>query len=46
MIPEELADWIVFETDNWHLKPDAPESVIRLFNEWMAEHNQRGVDVD
>lgn len=29
--------YFVPEPDNWHLKPGAPEEVVREFNEYMGE---------
>lgn len=28
--------YFVMEEDNWHLKPDAPEDVVKEFNEYMG----------
>lgn len=32
--------YFVLEFGNWHLKPGAPEDVVKEFNEWMAAYNQ------
>lgn len=34
-MPKWAHEWVIFETDNWHLKPDAPEDIQREFAEWM-----------
>lgn len=48
MMPEWFDEWVVCETDNWHLKPGAPDNVQREFAEWMKAHNTEanGVCVD
>lgn len=38
MFPEWFKEWVDFETDNWHLKPNAPEHVQKEFAKWMKEH--------
>lgn len=38
--------YFVPETDNWHLKPGAPEDVVKEFEEFMnaqKEMNNKGV---
>lgn len=32
--------FFVMEFENWHLLPDAPEEVVKEFNEWMASYNK------
>lgn len=32
------SEYFVPETDNWHMKDDAPEYLKRQFEEWMKEH--------
>ena len=48
MMPEWFDEWVICETDNWHLKPGAPEQVQREFAEWMKAHDssETGIDVD
>lgn len=46
--PEWFEEWVIPETDNWHLKPGAPEDVQREFAEFMKEHdfNETGINDD
>jgi hypothetical protein len=48
MMPEWFEEWVIPETDNWHLKPGAPEWVQKEFAEWMGQHDTEanGVCVD
>lgn len=47
MIPDWFPEWVVTETDNWHLKPGAPEDIRKKFAEWMKEHEStEDKDVD
>ena len=48
MMPDFFtSEWFVPETDNWHLKPGAPQEIVDEFNEWMEAHkNDEGIDVD
>lgn len=32
-----MEEWVVFEPNNWHLKPDAPEEIVKAFAEYIAE---------
>ena len=32
-----MDEWMVFEPGNWHLKDNAPEEVIKAFNDYMRE---------
>jgi SH3-like domain-containing protein len=32
--------YFVPEFDNWHLKPGAPEEVVKEFDEWMKIHEK------
>lgn len=32
--------YFVMEFGNWHLKPGAPEEVVKEFNEWMAAYSE------
>ena len=32
--------YFVPEFDNWHLKPGAPEEVVKEFNEWMKAYDE------
>ena len=34
------SEYFVAEPDNWHLLPDAPESVKREFEEYMREDRE------
>ncbi len=38
MIPEWFEEWVILETDNWYLKPDAPKEIQEEFSRWMKEH--------
>lgn len=43
------SEWFVPEVDNWHLKPGAPEEIVKEFEEYMnrdREAMERGVIVD
>ena len=48
MMPEWFEEWVDAETDNWHLKPGAPEYVQKEFAEWMGDRNteETGMCVD
>jgi hypothetical protein len=46
MFPEWFAEWVELETDNWHLKPGAPDWVQKEFAEWMRQHTKDDRDVD
>lgn len=39
MFPEWFSEWVIFETDNWHLKPGTPEEYKKEFEEWMKIHD-------
>ena len=39
MMPEWFEEWVDTETDNWHLKPGAPEQVQKEFAEFMEQHD-------
>lgn len=45
MIQPEFIDspYFVMEFDNWHLKPGAPESVVKEFTEWMKHYDETPV---
>lgn len=45
MMPEWFEEWVDTETDNWHLKPGAPEQVQKEFAEFMG-WDKPGVDVN
>ena len=30
-------EWIIVEVDNWHLKEDAPDYVVKAYKEWIKE---------
>ncbi len=32
--------YFVPDFDNWHLKPGAPEEVVKEFNEWMKAYDE------
>lgn len=50
MIPDFFkSEWVVFETDNIHLKPGAPEHIQKEYDEWkkkQKEAEEKGMDVD
>ena len=48
MMPEWFEEWVIPETDNWHLKPDAPKEVQEAFSRWIQEHDTdtTGICVD
>jgi hypothetical protein len=50
MIPDFFrSEWVVFETDNIHLKPGAPKEIQDEYNEWIKarkEAEEKGIDVD
>ena len=37
MKPDWFDEWVIPETDNWHLKPGAPDYVKKEFAELMGE---------
>lgn len=45
-MPEWFEEWVVCETDNWHLKPGAPEDVKREFAEYMKVHDSTNTGID
>ena len=48
MFPDWFPEWVIFETDNWHLKPGTPEEYRKEFEEWMKLHDTEttGICVD
>lgn len=43
------SEWFVCETDNWHLKPGAPEEIQEEFDQWMQarkEAEEKGINID
>ena len=38
--------YFVMEIGNWHLKPGAPEEVVKEFNEWMDLYSKNNNDED
>ena len=36
--------FFVMDYGNWHLKPGAPDEVVKEFNEYMAELNKQDQD--
>ena len=45
MMPEWFEEWVITDTDNWHLKPGAPEEVQKEFAKWMGRSTDEK-DVD
>ena len=35
--------YFVMEVDNWHLKDDAPDEVVKEFNQYMKNYNNTPV---
>ncbi len=33
-----MIEWVVFDPGNWHLKPDAPEEIVKEFQLYMKDN--------
>ena len=38
------SEWFVPETDNWHLKPGAPKSIVEEFRDYMERDKEAAED--